>query len=155
MPTVCSIRIRLNRLCAAALASGSIRLKRTSKDGHRLKQSRQPLQISNTRCTSPSRWERSQKRGLSYAIPCGSWDQSVGSAIGSFMRGLKKGLLALDLLEALREPAGVRLLRLGQGLEPLGDLAEPFFACLPREPRVHLRVLIRFAGDGGGEVLLA
>src|SRR5438876_256981 len=113
MPTVCSIRIRLNRLCAAALASGaifvialpsaSIRLKRTSKDGHRLKQSRQPLQISNTRCTSPSRWERSQKRGLSYAIPCGSWDQSVGSAIGSFMRGLKKGLLALDLLEALRE----------------------------------------------------
>jgi hypothetical protein len=32
--------------------------------------------------------------------------------------------LGLDLLQALGEATGVRLLRLGQGLEPLGEVGE-------------------------------
>src|SRR5438552_66611 len=65
-----------------------------------------------------------------------------------------RGLFARDLLETLVEPARVRLFRLGERLEPLGELGE---ALLPRglgHARVHLRVLVRLARDRGPEVLL-
>src|SRR5881296_2200486 len=63
-------------------------------------------------------------------------------------------LLASDLLEALVEPAGVRLFRLGERLEPLGELGKALLARRLGHDRVHLRVLVRLTGDGGLEVLL-
>src|SRR2546427_5901365 len=57
-------------------------------------------------------------------------------------------------LETLGEPACMRLLGLGEGLEPLGDLLEPFTAGRLGEAGVHLRELVGLAVDGGLEVLL-
>src|SRR5207237_9604624 len=62
--------------------------------------------------------------------------------------------LSLDLLQAFREPPGVGLLRLRQRLEPLRDLRETLLARLLGEARIHLRVLVRLACDGGLQVLL-
>src|SRR5439155_11224712 len=138
-------------------SSASTRRKRTSKEGQRLKQRRQPLQISNTRWSSDSMCALSQKTGLSYAIPCGSADQSCWPAIGSLIPVTLVGLvsaLCLDLLQPLGEAARVRLLGLGQGLEPLGHLPEAFLARLLGESRVHLRVLVGLTGHGGLQVLL-
>src|SRR5664280_357606 len=52
------------------------------------------------------------------------------------------------------EPAGMALLRPGQCLEPLGDLVEALVTGRPGEPRVHLRVLVRLALDGGLQIVL-
>src|SRR5262245_50491212 len=57
-------------------------------------------------------------------------------------------------LETLREPPRVRLLRLGEGLEPLRDLLESLAASRLREAGVHFRELVRLAVDRGLEVLL-
>src|SRR5882757_6532190 len=47
----------------------------------------------------------------------------------------------------LLEAASVRLLCLGEGLEPLGDLFEPLFAGGLRHARIHRLVFVRLAGD--------
>ena len=57
-----------------------------------------------------------------------------------------------EVVEALLEAARVRLLGAGQRLEPLGDLGEAFLARRPGEARVHLRVLVGLALDGGLQV---
>src|SRR5580698_5057750 len=62
-------------------------------------------------------------------------------------------LLSVQRVEALLEPAGVRALGAGQGLEPLRDLVEALFARGLGEPRVHLRVLVGLARDRRLEVL--
>src|SRR5262249_11180328 len=59
-----------------------------------------------------------------------------------------------ERLQTLREPAGVRLLRLGERLEPLRDLLEAFGARGLREAGVHLRELVGLAVDRRLEVLL-
>src|SRR5512143_925892 len=64
-------------------------------------------------------------------------------------------LPALELaerVEALLEPARVRLLGAREGLEPFGDLGEALLAGGLREARVHLRVLVGLALDGRLEV---
>src|SRR5205823_13199849 len=63
-------------------------------------------------------------------------------------------LFARDLLEAFVEPARVRLLRLGERLEPLGELGEALLTRGLGHAWVHLRVLVRLPGDRGLEVLL-
>src|SRR5688572_1206514 len=63
--------------------------------------------------------------------------------------------LLLQVVEALLEPASVRTLGAGQGLEPLGDLREAFLAGGLGEARVHLGVLVGLAGDRRLEVQLA
>src|SRR6185436_16783690 len=54
----------------------------------------------------------------------------------------------------LRETARVRLLRLGERLEPLRELREALVTRGLRHARVHLRVLVRLAGHRGLEVQL-
>src|SRR5262249_59187636 len=61
---------------------------------------------------------------------------------------------APERLQALREAAGVRLLGLREGLEPLCDLVEAFLARRLREARIHLGELVRLAGDRRLQVLL-
>src|SRR4051812_42738452 len=56
-------------------------------------------------------------------------------------------------VEALLESPGVRALGPSEGLEPLGDLLEALLARGLREAGIHLRVLVRLAGDGRPEVL--
>src|SRR5439155_21372864 len=63
-------------------------------------------------------------------------------------------ILTADLRQHLVEPSGVGLLRLGQRLEPLGQLGEPLLARGLGHARVHLRVLVGLAGRGGLEVQL-
>src|SRR5512137_3090406 len=58
----------------------------------------------------------------------------------------------LDAVEHLRELAGVGLLRLGERLEPVGDLGEALLAGGLGEARVHVRVLLGLAGHGRLEV---
>src|SRR6184192_1453189 len=57
-------------------------------------------------------------------------------------------------LETLGEAAGVRLLGLGERLEPLRDLLETLAARALREARVHLRELVGLALDRRLEVQL-
>jgi hypothetical protein len=47
----------------------------------------------------------------------------------------------------------MRLLGFGEGLEPLGDLLEAFFACGARHPRIHIGVFVSLAGNGRYEIL--
>src|SRR5437870_5498458 len=60
----------------------------------------------------------------------------------------------VERLEAFGEAARVRLLGLGQRLEPFGGLGEALLARLAREARIHLRVLVSLAFDGGLQVVL-
>src|SRR3954447_16301060 len=57
-----------------------------------------------------------------------------------------------EVVQALLEAAGMRLLGAGERLEPLGDLGEALLARCPRESRVHLRVLVGLTLDRGLEV---
>ena len=53
-----------------------------------------------------------------------------------------------ERVEGLLEPAGVGLLRLGQGLEPVGDFLEAFLAMIKHsEIRKGQIVKIQYAGD--------
>src|SRR5580658_3756374 len=58
-----------------------------------------------------------------------------------------------ERLEALREAPGVALLGPSQRLEPFGDLLEALLAGRLGEAGVHLRVLVRLAGDRRAEVV--
>src|SRR2546428_9201685 len=64
------------------------------------------------------------------------------------MRSLAEGL------ETLGEAAGVRLLGLGERLDPLRNLLEALAACGLREARIHLRELVGLALDRRLEVQL-
>src|SRR5262245_9025849 len=81
--------------------------------------------------------------------PSRSWGDPRG-APGAVRSGRR--LLRGQAVEALLEPAGVRALGAGQGLEPLGDLLEALLAGGLREARVHRRVLVGLTGDRGLEV---
>src|SRR5690349_15156991 len=59
-----------------------------------------------------------------------------------------------ERLETGLEAAGVRLLGPGERLEPFGDLVEALLAGGAGEAGVHLRVLVRLAGDRRLEVVL-
>jgi hypothetical protein len=50
--------------------------------------------------------------------------------------------------------AGMRLLGLGEGLEPLRELGEALVARGPRHAGIHLRVLVGLAGDRRLEIRL-
>src|SRR5918993_5820624 len=54
-------------------------------------------------------------------------------------------------VEGLLEAAGVALLGLGQGLEPVGDLGEAFLARGAGHARIHVGVFVRLARDRGLE----
>src|SRR5450755_1337404 len=87
--------------------------------------------MSNTRRSSRSTATGSKK----------SW--AAGSNVNS---------VRAQVVEPLLEAACVRFFRARQRLEPLGDLGEPLLARRAREARIHLRVLVRLALDGGLQV---
>src|SRR4051794_5925633 len=64
------------------------------------------------------------------------------------------GRCALQRVERLLEPAGVRLLGARQRGEPVRDLVEALLAGGLREARVHGGELVGLARNGGREVLL-
>src|SRR5688500_5105846 len=59
-----------------------------------------------------------------------------------------------ECVERLLETVGVRALRLGQRLEPVGDLLETLLAGRLRHARIHVGVLVRLTGDGSLQVHL-
>src|ERR1044072_6845766 len=73
-----------------------------------------------------------------------------GSRRGTPSPRAKKG--SGHRFEGLLEAAGVALLGLRQGLEPLGDLGQALLARSAGHARVHVGVLVRLARDRGLEV---
>src|SRR5690625_1661796 len=59
---------------------------------------------------------------------------------------------SVEGIERLLETAGMALLRLGQGLEPVGDFVEAFLARRTGHTGVHIRVLIGLTDDRGLQV---
>src|SRR5580700_2437201 len=110
---------------------------KVGNDGHRLKQSRHP-------------WHRSKTRSSSSRSAAGS--KYLGS-VGSYVAVMGPPVLG-DRLEPLRKATGVRLLGLGQRLEPLGDLLEALVTRCLGEAGVHLGVLVGLALDGRLQVVL-
>src|SRR6476620_5979925 len=64
-----------------------------------------------------------------------------------------RGWISVQRVEGALEAAGVGLLGLRQGLEPVGDLVEAFVAGGLGHARVHVGVLVGLAGDGGLKVV--
>ena len=63
-------------------------------------------------------------------------------------------LLAVEVVQRLLEAIRVASLRLGQGLEPIGDFVKAFVASGLGHTRIHIGVLVRFAGDRRFQVQL-
>src|ERR1700731_241082 len=51
-------------------------------------------------------------------------------------------------VESFLEATGMRLLGLGESLEPVGDLVEAFLAGGARHTGIHVGIFVRLAGDG-------
>src|SRR5947207_9846283 len=60
---------------------------------------------------------------------------------------------SVQTVERPLEPAGMRFLGLGEGLEPVGDLVEAFLAGGARHARIHIGVFVGLAGDGGAQII--
>src|SRR3954454_4344122 len=68
------------------------------------------------------------------------------------LRHRRRDAASAQRVERLLEAAGMRLLGLRQGLEPIGDLVETFLARGPRHAGIHVGVFVRLAGDRRLEV---
>src|SRR5471032_1940122 len=149
----------------------SIRSNSRGKESHRLKQRRQPWQMSKTRSISFSRAASSQNQGSCQPRGKRTGASRLPSRMVLKLLGQRRNLsrdekgdprgspfeshLALGhRVEGLLEAAGVALLSLRQRLEPVGDLAEAFFARSAGHARVHVGVLVRLAGNCGLEVVV-
>src|SRR5580704_158432 len=66
----------------------------------------------------------------------------------------RNAVLFAQRVERLLEAAGVAFLCLRQGLEPVRDFVEAFVACRARHARIHVRIFVRFAGNGRFQVLV-
>src|ERR1700719_999882 len=60
---------------------------------------------------------------------------------------------SVQTVERPLEPAGVRFLGLGEGLEPVGDLVEAFVAGGARHARIHVGVFVRLAGNRRAQIV--
>src|SRR5665213_1367548 len=60
----------------------------------------------------------------------------------------------LERVERLLEAAGMRLLGLGEGLEPVGDLFEAFLAGGARHAGIHVGIFVGLAGDSGIQIVV-
>src|SRR5207248_5065840 len=141
----------------------SIRSNSRGNASHRLKQRRQVWQMSKIRCISASVFARSVKSGSSHAIACRVGASRLPSLIvvlSSAYKRAQKPFVSAPLLyrggaagsegvERLLEAAGVRLLRLCKRLEPLGDFLEALLASRSAHSRIHIRIFVCFAGNGG------
>src|SRR5262245_3120768 len=79
----------------------------------------------------------------------GSWGTKKGTRTGP---PLQENRGSRHRVEGLLEAAGVTLLRLGQRLEPVGDLAKAFLARGTGHARIHVGVFVRLARDRGLQV---
>src|SRR5579859_6629043 len=148
------------------------------KELHRLKQRRQPWQMSKTRSSSLVRSSSSQKSAF-----CHSMGWRVGASRPPSRRSsplpftmpdslyIEVGVLAhphvhapqpksvlvllAERIEGLLETVGVGTLRFGQSLKPIGDLAEAFLARGLGHARVHVGVLVGLTGDCSLKVLVS
>ena len=75
-------------------------------------------------------------------------------ALGRSGEPAPERLGALQVVECLLEPVGVRALGFGQRLEPIGNLTEALVAGGLRHTRVHVGVLVGLPGDGRLQVEL-
>src|SRR6267154_572705 len=62
--------------------------------------------------------------------------------------GVRINRLVGERVERFLEAVGVRALRFGERLEPVGDLGEAFLACGLRHAGIHVGVLVRLSGNG-------
>ena len=86
---------------------------------------------------------------LEAALAC---DFRVGHIDGPDPEGPGRFYLVVESVECFLEAVSVRALCLGERLEPVCDFVEAFIACRLRHARVHVGVLMGFAGNSGGEV---
>src|SRR6478752_7107456 len=122
--------------------------------------------MSKTRSISFSSAASSQNQGFCQSRGCRVGASRLPSRMGRFARSsrTKKGTRTGPLctktgvlrhrVERLLEAAGVALLGLREGLEPVGDLAEAFLTRGARHARIHVGVFVRLAGDRGLEVVI-
>jgi hypothetical protein len=61
--------------------------------------------------------------------------------------------LTVKRVERFLETAGMRLLRFGEGLEPLGDLFEALFARGAGHPWIHVGIFVGFPRNRSNEIL--
>src|SRR5260221_14112104 len=66
--------------------------------------------------------------------------------------GVRINRLVGERVERFLEAVGVRTLRLGERLEPVGDLGEAFLACGLRHAGIHVGVFVGLSGDGGLQI---
>src|SRR5205823_9544991 len=59
------------------------------------------------------------------------------------------GAAGSEGVERLLKAAGVRLLRFCECFEPLGDFLEALLASRPGHARIHIRIFVCFASNGG------
>ena len=62
-------------------------------------------------------------------------------------------MILVYFVEHLLEATGMRLLGLGEGLEPIGDLTEAFLSSRAGHTRVHVGVLVGLPGNCSFEVV--
>src|SRR5215475_13101206 len=166
--------------CTSPLADWSTRSNSRGKLSQRLKQRRQPWQMSKTRRISASSFSGSAKSGSFHAR---GWRVGA-SRLPSLMdrirvrrattatpsaRARTEGValrrrlprraqvgrgsgLSAEGVQGLLETTGMRLLGLRQGLEPVGDLLEAFLTGGARHARIHVGVFVGLAGDRGLQV---
>ncbi len=82
-------------------------------------------------------------------------ESSSPNPLGMRLASRFSRLFTRDCLESLGETTGVRLFRFCERLKPLGELRQPFFPGGLCEPRIHLRIFVCFALDGGFQVFLS
>ena len=158
-------RPALSTAANSPLEVASIRSNRRGKLSQRLKQRRQPWQMSNTQRNSVSSFSASKKSGFRHGIGCrvgasrppsrmttplaSKWRRETPCKVPRpLFRAIERLLLAQGD-EGFLEPAGVGLFGLGQGFEPVGDFVETFLAGRFRHAGVHVRVFVGLAGNGG------
>src|SRR5262249_53705945 len=81
-----------------------------------------------------------------------SWAREMGGGVAPPPRNHRKRRSG-ERVERLLETASMRLLGLGEGLEPLGDLLEAFLARGPRHARIHVGVFMCLAGDRRAQIV--
>src|ERR1700687_2097710 len=130
---------------SSPVAELSIRSNSRGNDSHKLKQRRQPWQMSKTRRISSSILAESRKSGCCHSI---GWRVGASRLPSRIMvrirvkagpepasqhemraiRGFKCACRLAERIERFLEAPGVALLGLRQGFEPIGDFVETFVA---------------------------
>ena len=153
------------------LSDSSTRSNKRGKESHRLKLRRQPWQISNTRRISTSSASASKNMGsrqamgwrvgapgsasivLAYQVALGESRSSRApgpvtknpAVCSSVVINQKR----LNRIQCFLKAPGMRLFGLGECFKPIGYLIKAFVAGGARHTRIHIRIFMGFASNGG------